>query len=277
MFGYVIVNKPELKIKDYDVYLSYYCGLCRSLKKRHGFLGQMTLNYDMTMVVLLLTGLYETETTEKRFRCFVHPVGRHIARQNRFSDYAADMNVLMAYEKAMDDVLDEHKISSHFLSTLLRPKVKKVRARYPRQAAVITENLRSLTEAEKRNETDLDTLAGYFGRIMETIMLFKEDYFQRDLSRFGFFLGKFIYLLDAYDDMERDTEKGCFNPLLTMKKRPDFEERIEEILEMMMAEAARSFEMLPIIDNADILRNIIYGGVWTKYLEKKQKVRKELV
>ena len=277
MFGYVVINKPELKIKDYDTYQAYYCGLCRSLKKRHGFLGQMTLNYDMTMVVLLLTGLYEPETTEKRFRCFVHPLGRHMARQNRFSDYAADMNVLMAYEKAMDDVVDEKKISARLLSSLLRPKAKKVRSRYPRQAAVITENLRSLYEAEKRGETDLDTLAGYFGKIMETVVVYKEDYFQRDLARFGFFLGKFIYLLDAYDDMEKDLKNGAFNPLISMKDRLDFEERVEEILEMMMAEAARSFELLPIIEDADILRNIIYGGVWTKYLAKKQKVQKKSV
>ena len=277
MFGYVVINKPELKIKDYEAYQSYYCGLCRSLKKRHGFLGQMTLNYDMTMAVILLSGLYEPETTEKRFRCLVHPTGRHTARQNRFTDYAADMNVLMAYEKAMDDVLDEKKVSARLLSSLLRPKAKKVRARYPRQAAVITENLRGLNEAEKRGETDLDTLAGYFGRIMETIVVFKEDYFLRDLSRFGFFLGKFIYLLDAYDDMEQDIKNGCFNPLTPMKDRPDFEERVEEILEMMMAESARAFEMLPIIEGADILRNIIYGGVWTKYLAKKQKVQKKSV
>lgn len=274
MFGYIVVNKPELKIKDFDTYQAYYCGLCRSLKKRHGFFGHLTLNYDMTMVVLLLTGLYEPEITEKRFRCLVHPIGRHIAKQNKFSDYAADMNVLMAYEKAMDDVRDEGKISARFLSSLLRPKVKTVRARYPRQAALITENLRGLAEAEQRNETDLDVLAGYFGRIMETVILYKEDYFARDLSRFGFFLGKFIYLLDAYDDMERDVKNGCFNPLQAMREQENFEERTEEILEMMMAEAARAFEMLPIIDCADILRNILYGGVWTKFLAKKKKEQK---
>jgi len=274
MFGYIVVNKPELKIKDFETYQAFYCGLCRSLKKRHGFFGQMTLNYDMTMVVLLLTGLYETETTERKFRCLVHPMGRHTAKQNKFSDYAADMNVLMAYEKAMDDVIDEKKISARFLSTLLRPKAKTVRLRYPRQAAVITENLRALTEAEQRNETDLDVLAGYFGRIMETVVLYKEDYYASDLGRFGFFLGKFIYLLDAYDDMEADAKNGCFNPLQSIKEQANFEERMEEILEMMMAEAARAFEMLPVIDCADILRNILYGGVWTKYLAKKKKEQK---
>lgn len=274
MFGYVVVNKPELKIKDYELYRAYYCGLCRSLRRRHGFWGQMTLNYDMTMVVLLLTGLYETETTEKRFRCLVHPLGRQRAIQNKFTDYAADMNLLLSYEKAMDDVLDEGKLSARLFSSLLRPKAKRVRARYPRQAEVITENLRSLTDAEKRNEKNLDVLSGYFGRIMETVMLWKEDPFSRDLRRFGFFLGKFIYLLDAYDDLEADEKNGCFNPLLPMKEYVNFEERIEEILEMMMTEAARAFEMLPVIENTDILRNILYGGVWTRFLAKKKKEKK---
>lgn len=271
MFGYVVVNKPELKIKDYDTYRAYYCGLCRSLRKRHGFFGQMTLNYDMTMVVLLLTGLYETETTEKRFRCMVHPMGRHIAMQNKFTDYAADMNILLAYEKAMDDVIDEGKVSARLISSLLRPKAKRVRARYPRQAAVISENLRALNEAERRGETNLDVLAGYFGHIMETVVLWKDDYLSADLRRFGFFLGKFIYLLDAYDDLEADKKNGSFNPLLPMKDNANFEERTEEILEMMMAESAHAFEILPVIEHTDILRNILYAGVWTKFLTKKKK------
>lgn len=271
MFGYIVINKPELKIKDYDLYREFYCGLCRSLRRRHGFLGQMTLNYDMTMMVILLSGLYDTETTENKFRCMVHPMGRHTAKQNRFSDYAADMNVLLAYEKAMDDVADENKLSAKLLCSLLRPKAKRVRARYPRQAADITENLRLLTEAEKRGEENLDLLAGCFGRIMETVFLWREDPFSADLRRFGFFLGKFIYLLDAYDDLEKDEKHGSFNPLRSMKDRPDFDERMEEILEMMMAEAAKAFEVLPVIEYTDILRNILYAGVWTKFLAKKQK------
>lgn len=274
MFGYVVVNKPELKIRDYELYRAYYCGLCRSLRRRHGFFGQMTLNYDMTMVVLLLTGLYETETTEKKFRCMVHPIGRQRAVMNKFTDYAADMNILLSYEKAMDDVLDENKISARLVSSLLRPKAKRVRARYPRQAAVITENLRALTEAERCGEINLDSLSGCFGRVMETVVLWKEDQFSPDLRRFGFFLGKFIYLLDAYDDLEADEKHGSFNPLLPMKDNANFEERTEEILEMMMAEAARSFEMLPIIENTDILRNILYGGVWTRFAAKKKKEKK---
>lgn len=275
MFGYVVVHKPELKIKDFETYQSYYCGLCRALRRRHGFFGQLTLNYDMTMVVLLLTGLYEPEETEKRFRCMVHPFGKHKARQNCFSDYAADMNVLLAYEKAMDDVVDEHKFSARILSSFLRQRAKRIRNRYPRQAGVITKNLSLLREAEQRGETDIDLLAGYFGRIMEEIMIKEKDIWEKDLRRFGFYLGKYIYILDAYDDLTRDEKKGCFNPLLERKKDANFSVRVETLLEMMMSESAKAFEVLPIITHAEILRNIIYAGVWTQFYAVLKKEQKE--
>ncbi len=95
MFGYIIVHKPELKVREYETYKASYCGLCRSLKKRHGRIGQMTLSYDMTFLALLLTGLYEPETITGCERCIAHPVNRHHFRQNQYFDYAADMNVLL--------------------------------------------------------------------------------------------------------------------------------------------------------------------------------------
>ena len=78
MFGYIIVHKPELKVREYETYKASYCGLCRSLKKRHGRIGQMTLSYDMTFLALLLTGLYEPETITGCERCIAHPVGKNL-------------------------------------------------------------------------------------------------------------------------------------------------------------------------------------------------------
>ena len=109
MFGYIIVHKPELKVREYETYKASYCGLCRSLKKRHGRIGQMTLSYDMTFLALLLTGLYEPETITGCERCIAHPVNRHHFRQNQYFDYAADMNVLLTFYKCLDDWQDEKK------------------------------------------------------------------------------------------------------------------------------------------------------------------------
>lgn len=73
MFGYIVVNQSEMKFKEYDVYRSYYCGLCQSLKERYGVLGQLSLNYDMTFILMLLTGLYEPEDVVGQCRCVAHP------------------------------------------------------------------------------------------------------------------------------------------------------------------------------------------------------------
>ena len=103
MFGYVVMNKPEIKFKDFDMYRSFYCGLCRELKERYGLSGQITLTYDMTFVILLLSGLYEPPTKKGSTRCIVHPVRRQPVRKNAITEYAADMNIFLTYYKCKDD------------------------------------------------------------------------------------------------------------------------------------------------------------------------------
>ena len=112
MYGYVIVNKPELKFKEYDRYRSYYCGLCDILREQYGIRGQVSLSYDMTFLVILLTGLYEPQTAYLEKRCIIHPVAKHPVRKNEVTSYVADMNVLMAYYKCVDDWKDEKKVTS---------------------------------------------------------------------------------------------------------------------------------------------------------------------
>ena len=106
MFGYVMANKPEMKIKEFARYKGFYCGLCRTLKKRHGRKGQMTLTYDMTFLVILLSSLYEPATEEAKKRCLVHPAKKQYMLWNEVSDYAADMNILLTHDHFQDDWLD---------------------------------------------------------------------------------------------------------------------------------------------------------------------------
>ena len=103
MFGYVSVYEPELKMKDYRKYKAYYCGLCRELKERYGSTGQMTLTYDMTFIIILLTSLYETRTSLEQHRCKVHPVKKQNVLRTEIMEYAADMNVILAYYHMKDD------------------------------------------------------------------------------------------------------------------------------------------------------------------------------
>ena len=111
MFGYVIINKGDMKFKEFDIYHSYYCGLCQMLKKQYGFTGQLTLTYDMTFAVMLLSSLYEPEVSEDVVNCVAHPFEKHQTRQTIYTEYGADMNVLLSYYKCMDDWADEKKLT----------------------------------------------------------------------------------------------------------------------------------------------------------------------
>lgn len=274
MFGYVTIYEPELKIKDYRKYKAYYCGLCRTLKERHGHIGQLTLTYDMTFLVILLTSLYETQTQSSRCRCKAHPVKKQDVLRNKITEYAADMNLLMAYYHMKDDWEDERKAGGLAGSLILRRKAEKIEKRYPRQARTVKKELEEIARCEKEETMDLDRISGCFGRLMAELLVFREDHWQETLSKMGFFLGKFIYIMDAVEDLEKDLEKGLYNPLKEIRKREDHEEYLKEVLCMMIAECSAQFEKLPCLLDADILRNILYAGVWKRY-QKMQEERKE--
>lgn len=265
MFGYIIVNKQEMKFKEFDLYQSYYCGLCQELKERYGKRGQLTLSYDMTFVILLLTSLYETDTAKSECKCVVHPFEKHPMRRNEFTGYASDMNLLLSYYKCLDDWQDEHKVNKKLMADSLRSRCRQIAEKYPHKEEVMKEMLDKIHQCEKQNSADIDEVSGYFGEIMGEILAWREDEWGRELRRMGFFLGKFIYLMDAYEDMEKDRKKGNYNPFLVKEQQPDFEEQVGKILTMMMAECSRRFERLPIVDNTEILRNILYSGVWCRY------------
>lgn len=269
MFGYVTVCEPELKVKEFKKYKAYYCGLCKSLKDRYGSAGQMTLTYDMTFAVILLSSLYECENKTSMHRCKIHPVKKQIMIQNEFSEYAADMNVILAYYHLRDDWMDEKKFMAFVGSGILSRRAKRVMKQYPRQCDAIERELKALAECEKRGSTDMDEPAGCFGRLMEELFVYKQDIWERYLRKLGFFMGKFIYIMDAWDDLEKDLEKGNYNPLREYYEREDYESFCKNILEMMIAESSAAFEKLPCLQDVEILRNILYMGVWQKYQKRR--------
>ena len=265
MFGYVLINKEELKFKEYDVYKLYYCGLCQTLNNRSGRFAQLTLNYDMTFLQLLLTGLYEPKTKLENFRCKIHPFKKSIKRRNEITDYIADMNLFLAYLNCIDDWEDEKKLSRKIYTIIVKNKVKKIKKQYPEKTAKLEAILKKSSEYEKKKEHDIDKISSYSGELMSELFLYKEDEWKQTLSRMGFFLGKYIYIIDAYEDIEKDLKKGNYNPFSEIYQNEDFDDFVNQILTMMISECAREFEELPIIEDVDILRNILYSGVWAKF------------
>lgn len=269
MFGYVVIDKPELKIRDYYQYKGYYCGLCHRLLEDYGIRGQMALTYDLTFAVILLTSLYEEETAMETRRCQAHPVKKIPILQNAITSYGADMNVLLAYYHFVDDWQDEKSLAGLAGVHLFHKKAAKLEERYPRQAGAFRRQLKALQALERRQSQNVDQAAGHFGRLMEELFVYRQDAWEERLRRMGFYLGKFIYILDAFEDLPTDRKKGLYNPLKKLwdesESPEDFTKACGQMLEMMISECTSAFEQLPCLQEADILRNILYAGVWVKY------------
>ncbi len=271
MFGYVVVNKPELKIREYYEYRAYYCGLCKALQEKSGARGQFSLTYDMTFLALMLSALYEPEESEASCRCIAHPLEKQRVKCNEMIGYVADMNLLLTWYKCKDDVQDEKKYGRALYGKSIEKKVKDIGSRYPGKEQAVRENLDKLAALEREESNDIDALSGCFGHLLAEIFAVRQDEWEKSLRKIGFFMGRYIYIMDAYDDMEKDKKKGSFNPFLKKEKDAGFDEWVKQLLQMSAAEFAGEFEKLPILENVEILRNIIYSGVWTKYEETREK------
>lgn len=282
MFGYVTINKPELKIKDYDRYQAYYCGVCHALREEQGMAAQASLTYDAAFAAVLLTALYEPKTKQTSGRCLIHPAGKKNYLKNEAISYVADMNLALTYYKCLDDWEDEKRFSKLLYSRVIRKKIRAIGKKYSEKLSQIRKHLRRLSEYERQGSRNLDVLAGTFGEIMGTIFAYYPGYgedWSEELRQFGFQLGKFIYILDVYDDVAEDIKKNRFNPLKELYQRVTidvFSEYIKQILMMIAADMAKKYERLPIVQETGILRNVIYSGIWTRFysIEKWEKDRK---
>ncbi len=265
MFGYVMANWETLSEEERRRFRAYYCGLCRALRNRYGNTGRLALSFDMTFLAALLTSLYEPETHQGRGRCVAHPNKPHDYLENPFVDYAADMTIALAYHKAVDDWRDDKKLSGKSQALLLQPRYRRIEALYPRQLQAIHQATEQLADLERENCPDIDPPANATGAMLGEIFVYKKDMWSEALRQTGGALGRFIYLMDAYDDLEADRKKGRYNPLIALAGQEGFEDKIHAYLTLLLGEGAVAFEQLPLVEDLSILRNILYSGVWTKY------------
>ncbi|MDD6069760.1 MAG: DUF5685 family protein, partial [Clostridiales bacterium] len=166
MFGYVMVNKPELKIREMEEYRAYYCGLCKTLKERCGVKGQLSLSYDMTFLAILLSGLYEPEEMKECSHCMVHPLKKHNICRNELITYVADMTLLLTWYKCQDDVADERSVTKGFYARCIEKRVRDIMNQYVRQTGAIEKYMRELSQLENNKNYDIDKLSGCFGHLL---------------------------------------------------------------------------------------------------------------
>lgn len=266
MFGYITINPSSLPEEQQQRFRACYCGLCHVLGQDHGAIGRMTLSYDMTFLSLLLGSLYEPpEDGPENARCPVKPWKKENVSYTQATRYAADMNIAYAYFKALDDISDDKSATARLQAAALKKRYKRVMQRYPEKCMRIEESIRRLSAMEKQRLPEADPPANCMADLFAEVFAWKDDFWKETLRTLGGAIGRFIYLCDAYEDRAEDEAKGRYNPLSAYAARPDYEQFVQRILTMVISEGAQAFEMLPLMQDAPILRNVLYSGVWSRY------------
>ena len=261
MFGYVTIDKDELKVKEFNLFRAYYCGLCKAIGKQCNQLCRLGLSYDMTFLAILLSSVVDDNILVYEERCMVHLKSRHkIIKENAVIDYCAAMSGILSYLKLCDDVADDHSFKAFFARIPYYFAVQKLG--YRMQYQQIREKLSALSKLEKEQCAEVDAVADCFASIMQ--ILFTPEFIQdkrtrKILSWLGYNLGRWIYVLDAYHDLEKDRLKNRYNPFLFQKHLE--KDTLENTLTFTLENVAKSYELLEVRRNDAINRNIIYLGL----------------
>ena len=266
MFGYVRVNKMDLTYREYEYYRGYYCGLCKCLKENHGEISRLSLNYDITFLILILTSIYKPKSKVLEEGCITNPFKKKKKIINEVTEYAANMNVLLTYYKLEDNLYDDNRLKDKIAYSIYKNKVNLARENYPDKAIYIKQQLEILRELEINKNFDIDKVSNTFGNLMGEIFAYKEDKYEDNLRTIGFNIGKYIYTLDAYEDLEKDAKKGSYNPFIEyINNRDELKEEVAELVETSLGFLTDSVERLELEHNVGIIENIIYSGIYLRY------------
>ena len=251
--------------------------MCKTLAKRAGHAGRVILSYDAAFLALLLDSLCQQPVHGAQKRCLVHPLKkRFMVNNNPAVEYASDINILLAYYNLKDKWQDEKKLAGPAGMLVLRKGFNRVKKRYPALAQDIGNELTNLQRLEQQRCEHIDEASEPFAGIMKRVFEFyvQDAAMKEALGWIGFNLGKWVYLLDAYDDIEDNIKSGSYNPLLTQfqyegkEDIPSFKHRIREETEFTLvyslSEMEKAFSLLELQKNQGILENIIYRGLLVK-------------
>ncbi|MGI6721711.1 MAG: DUF5685 family protein [Anaerovoracaceae bacterium] len=273
MLGYVTAKNSELKMKDFARYGGYYCGVCKSIGRRYGQLPRLVLSYDAAFLALLLSALSGEHEESGREHCIIHHIKKRPVISCDAVDYSADVMLILAWYKLDDDVRDEGRISSRAIMKTMHGVFKKLQQARPELERSVREGLLALSLCEQRRSPSLDEAGDAFGKVMSAVLTgyAPAAAYRRALERIGYHLGRWIYLMDAWEDIGENIESGAYNPLLLRfahrpeESQEDFRKRIyndvERNLMIYLEEMAKTIDLLDIKRNKDIIENIVYMGL----------------
>lgn len=277
MFGYVMPCKMELKIRDYEKFKAYYCGLCLSLKNNFGNVSRFALNYDMTFLGVLLDSLDKNKNSYINSGCIAHPIGKRLKIiDNKAIDYAAFCNTSLMYFKLLDDYEDNNSLHSKLLSLTIKKFVKTSDINLKPLIDYMENKLNDLYTLEKSLISfSIDEISDKFADLTGFIIsyYYKEEEFKETLYNLGYNLGRWIYIIDAYDDLEEDMKKKKFNAINKAFNEGNLpyeefvnliRERVELNLILSADSCLRALDNLPLAKNEELLYNILQLGLMEK-------------
>ncbi|MBC2576151.1 DUF5685 family protein [Peptostreptococcus canis] len=266
MFGYVRINKMDLTFREYENYKAYYCGLCKYLKRNHTEISRLTINYDITFLILILSSVYLPKSEIFEESCIVNPIKKKKHIINEITEYAASMNILLANFKIEDNIEDEGGFKYKFVKSVYHNSFKTAYKKFPDKNNIIKKYLKKLDSLERDNCRNIDLVSNTFGNLMAEIFNYKEDDYSDRLKEVGFNVGKYIYILDAYEDLEKDLEKGRYNPFTDYKnKKEELNKKVDRIISMTLSRLEEAIISLDLELNRSIIDNIIYSGIYLRY------------
>lgn len=277
MFGYIMPDKPELKMKEYEMFRAYYCGVCKSMGRSFGPISRFALSYEAVFLGLLLSAVNKEKSAMNREACFANPFKKKwIVKNNKYVDFAADINVILTYYKLIDNWKDEKHLPSYAAKLLLSSGYSKASKGNVATDAIIKNALEKQSKLEQEKCDSIDKAAEPTASMMRDILLVgcknADESVQRAMEWLGYNVGKWIYTIDAYDDIQKDVKSGSYNPLLLQYKynqqsveefKSSIKPDIERDLIYTLSQAAGSVELLD-MNHKGIIENIVYLGMNSK-------------
>lgn len=286
MFGYIKPYKPELKLKDINRYSNAYCALCDQLKRAYGFTSRFILNYDITFLLLCLNHLDNGEKENRKIRCPYNPTRvKKVQLSTEAIHYSAFINYWLVTEKLLDDYTDDKNYFKSFLRKLLisKKRFKKSNHLYEEKVNTLTSLLHKVYRSEKNivDSFDFDAVTNSFGEFFAEIFFIKDIVFDKEnlLRKLFFQVGKWIYIIDAYDDFEKDIKKKRFNLLCSlsengkMEKMEAFEKTLSIHLQLKQKIDILLKDLSGVFDDECLINILTFGldNVFYKITEKKYK------
>lgn len=284
MFGYVTPLKSELKVREFEYFRSYYCGLCQEIKREYGNIPRFCLNYDLTFIGFLLEGLYSEPLKLKYVKCLKHPASKLIITDKTNAlNYSCNLSILFINYKLKDNIVDDKSIKSSLFKLLLSPSVKKNLLLINDIASHIDTNINTLSNLENnKNFSTLDEICEPFSDTMGIILKafpyeIEDDSLElrENLYWLGYYIGKWIYLIDALDDLKNDIIDNKFNPYnVIYNNNLDYKNLLKNnitdidfYISNCISSCSDYMNKIPFKKHFDIIKNTIGLGLLSKYYE----------